>query len=32
MNIHGRFECVTVQDMDAMAEVLYQLLILNPDA
>lgn len=32
MNFHGRFECIAVQDMDAMAEVLYQLLTLNPDA
>ena len=26
MNFHGRFECIAVQDMDAMVEVLYQLL------
>ena len=32
MNFHGRFECVAVQDMDAMVEVLCQLLTLNPTA
>ena len=32
MNFHGRFECIAVQDMDAMAEVLYQLLILQENA
>ena len=32
MNFHGRFECIAVQDMDAMVEVLYQLLLLKEDA
>ena len=32
MNFHGRFECIAVQDMDAMTDVLYQLLTLNPGA
>ncbi len=32
MNFHGRFECIAVQDMDAMVEVLYNLLTLKSDA
>ena len=32
MNCHGRFECIAVQDMDAMVEVLLQLLTLSPEA
>ena len=32
MNFHGRFECIAVQDMDAMTDVLYQLLIMKEDA
>ena len=32
LNCHGRFECIAVQDMDAMVEVLYQLLTLDPNA
>ena len=32
MNAHGRFECIAVQDMDAMTEVLYHLLTSRSDA
>ena len=32
MNFHGRFECIAVQDMDAMAEVLFHLLTLKTGA
>ena len=32
MSFHGRFECIAVQDMDAMVEVLYQLLTLTENA
>ena len=32
MNFHGRFECIAVQDMDAMTDVLLQILTLNPGA
>ena len=32
MNFHGRFECIAAQDMDAMAAVLYQLLIMKENA
>ena len=29
MNYHGRFECIAVQDMDKMAEMLVALLTLR---
>ena len=31
MNYHGRFECIAVQDMDLMADMLFQLLTLPPE-
>ena len=31
MNFHGRFECIAVQDMDLMADMLFQLLTLPPE-
>ena len=32
MNCHGRFECIAVQDMDAMADMLVKLVSLEPEA
>ena len=32
MNCHGRFECIPVQDMDAMADMLVKLVSLEPEA
>ena len=32
MNCHGRFECIAVQDMDAMTDVLVKLVSLEPEA
>ena len=32
MNFHGRFECITVQDMDKMADMLFELVTLPADA
>lgn len=32
MNFHGRFECITVQDMDKMADMLFALMTLPADA
>ena len=32
MNFHGRFECITVQDMDKMADMLFELVTLPKDA
>ena len=32
MNFHGRFECIAVQDMDAMVDVLCRLLTMKEDA
>ena len=31
MNYHGRFECIAVQDMDVMTDVLFHLLTLPPE-
>lgn len=31
LNAHGRFECIAVQDMDKMAEMLFALLTLPPE-
>lgn len=31
MNYHGRFECIAVQDMDKMAEMLLALVTLAPE-
>ena len=31
MNYHGRFECIAVQDMDVMTDVLFHLLTLHPE-
>lgn len=31
MNYHGRFECIAVQDMDKMAEMLFALVTLSPE-
>lgn len=32
MNCHGRFECIAIQDMDAMADMLVQLVSIAPEA
>ncbi len=32
MNFHGRFECITVQDMDKMADMLVELVTIPQDA
>ena len=31
MNCHGRFECVAIQDMDAMVDVLVRLVSIDPE-
>ncbi len=31
MNYHGRFECIAVQDMDAMTDMLVQLVSIDPE-
>jgi len=31
MNCHGRFECIPIQDMDAMAEMLVKLVSIDPE-